>query len=397
MTSPTDVGVPVDVDSLTKSYGGDVPALDDVSVSIEPGSTLCVLGPSGCGKSTLLRLVAGLEMPDAGQVRLGDRVLSRPGHVVAPERRGVNMVFQDYALWPHLRVRDIVGYGLRFGAHRVPERERTARVDHLVEFLRLGGLEDRLPAEISGGQQQRVAIARALATSPDLLLLDEPLSNLDVQLRATMREELSVLLAGLGTTALYVTHDVSEALALADRILVLHQGRVVQLDTPHGIFARPRSGWTANLAGFSSVLVLDDAHAVADGTARGSAGGRTLVGRDCGQDATTGAPGDAARAYVHPDAVRLGGADAAVAGTVTACVFEGWTYRVRLSLGDAGSLVLASDRRLERGEAARVDIDPDGVLVFGARPRATVRGRTSDGGQERPAEAGERDRHAVLR
>ncbi len=355
------------VENVSKSYpgrGGTPPALDGLSVTVEPGTTLAVLGPSGCGKSTLLRMVAGLETPDAGRILLGGTELSRPGFAVDADRRGINMVFQNYALWPHLRVRDIIGYGLRHGRHRVDRATREARVAELVDLLQLGGLEDRRPAEISGGQQQRVAIARALATEPQLLLFDEPLSNLDVQLRATMRTELATLLARLSTTVVYVTHDVTEALALADRILVLDRGRAVQLDTAQAVFSRPATPWVAAMAGFSSRLVPQLVHHDAE-SARAVLGGETLLGQACG-DGPDGAP----QVFIHPDAVTLADGlhavePGTVSGVVRSCVYEGRGYRVTVQVPDAGFVTVLSPRMLELESTVALTIDPEGVLVFG--------------------------------
>ena len=357
------------VENVAKRYPGrrDSPrALDDVSVTVAPGSTLAVLGPSGCGKSTLLRLISGIETPDHGRISLGGAELSRAGFAVDPDRRGINMVFQNYALWPHLRVRDIIGYGLAHGRHKVARQRREEKVAELVDLLQLGGLEDRRPAEISGGQQQRVAIARALATEPRLLLFDEPLSNLDVQLRTTMRMELATLLARLDTTAVYVTHDVTEALALADRILVLDRGRAVQLDSANGVFSRPATPWVAAMAGFSSRLV--PRHIERDGAtaARAMFGGETLVGQLCGEG-IDGAP----QVYIHPDAVSLSsGLHAVTPGTVTgavlSCIYEGRGYRVSVALPEAGTVTVLTPTPLEHGDTVAISIDPEGVLVFGA-------------------------------
>ncbi|MDR9396280.1 ABC transporter ATP-binding protein [Pontimonas sp.] len=355
------------VESISKRYSGgaDAPlALDDLSVTVEPGTTLAVLGPSGCGKSTLLRMIAGIEAPDEGRIVLGGTELSRPGFAVDADRRGINMVFQNYALWPHLRVRDIIGYGLRHGRHRVDAQSREQRVAELVDLLQLSGLEDRRPAEISGGQQQRVAIARALATEPQLLLFDEPLSNLDVQLRTTMRTELATLLSRLSTTVVYVTHDVSEALALADRILVLDRGRAVQLDSAQAVFSRPATPWVAAMAGFSSRLVpelirhdADRAHAVI--------GGETLIGQVCGDG-----PDGLLQVFIHPDAVTLAeGLHAVtpgtVSGVVSTCVYEGRGYRVGVRIPNAGEVTVLSPAALDLGSTVALTIDPEGVLVFG--------------------------------
>ncbi|MEV1292506.1 ABC transporter ATP-binding protein [Pseudonocardia sp. NPDC049635] len=369
-------GEPVQLRGLGRSYPGGG-GVGEVDVAVPAGSTLAVLGPSGCGKSTLLRLVAGLEAPDRGEVVVGDEVLSSPGRVVPPERRGMNMVFQDYALWPHLSVRDNIGYGLRHGRHRTTAAARRARVDELIDFLGLEGLGGRRPAEISGGQRQRVAIARALATRPRLLLFDEPLSNLDVQLRAHTRDELAGLLTQLGTTALYVTHDIVEALAVADRILVLHRGRPVQSGTPQQVFERPRTPWVASLTGHTARLVVDGVapagRGVVDGTLPGTGGAR-ITGRD-------GGPGDGAGesvALVHPAAVRIDPAGH-LPGRVLSSVFTGRGHSTRVGIGAAGTVTVEHPVRLAVGDTVHLDVDRDGVVVFGAHPSAPDTEGVADG------------------
>ncbi|WP_306369091.1 ABC transporter ATP-binding protein [Nocardiopsis sp. CC223A] len=370
--------VPLRLRGLGMRYGNGAWVLRGVDTTVPAGTTLAVLGPSGCGKSTLLRLVAGLETPGEGEVLLGDRPLSTPGSVVPPEHRGMGMVFQDYALWPHLRVRDIIGYGLRHGVHRTTAGERASRVAELVEFLRLGGLEERRPVELSGGQRQRVAIARALATRPRLLLFDEPLSNLDSRLRAEMREELALLLRRLGTTAVYVTHDVSEALALADRVLVLHGGRTVQDAPPEEVFASPVGGWVANLAGFSSRLVPEGV-TVEGERATVTVAGVSFEGRHCGEDAG-GATGP--EVYLHPDAVRIDDGAGAVPAVVASSVFEGRHHRVRVRVGSAGTVLLHSSVPHRPGDRVGLRVEADGAVVFGgatdARPLGSAHAAQDD-------------------
>lgn len=368
----------LDVTDLRRSYPGQpssAPALDGVSCTVAGGRTLAVLGPSGCGKSTLLRLLAGLEVPEAGSVVLGGQELSGPGWAVEPDRRDVNMVFQSYALWPHLTVRDNIGYGLRHGRHRLPASHRAERVGELLRLLRLDGLAGRRPAELSGGQQQRVAIARALATRPGLLLFDEPLSNLDVQLRTAMRTELAALLRSLDTTVVYVTHDVTEALSVADEILVLQAGRAVQHGAAATVFAEPASPWVAEMAGFSARLHLAEVEIGADGSAMAVLNSGVLRGRSRGVGTTTAAA--AGLALVHPDAVRLvpdqppgdaresdGSGD--IVGLVTGCVFEGRGHRILAEIPDAGTVTVFAADPAEIGEKVTLRIEPDGVLVYPA-------------------------------
>jgi ABC-type Fe3+/spermidine/putrescine transport system ATPase subunit len=229
---------------LTKRFpGGQAAAVDDVSLDIPRGSFTTLLGPSGCGKTTTLRMVAGFYEPDAGDIYLGDRrITSLPVH-----RRKTAMVFQDYALFPHMDVADNVGYGLRL-AH-VDGGGIRKRVGETLEFLGLAGLEKRYPGQLSGGQQQRVALARALVMSPEVLLLDEPLSNLDAKLRVSIRTELISIQRQLGVTTIYVTHDQDEALAMSDWVAVMNRGRVIQWGTPWEVYYAPRTPFMADFLG----------------------------------------------------------------------------------------------------------------------------------------------------
>jgi iron(III) transport system ATP-binding protein len=236
---------------VTKRYAaGQPPAVDGLTVEVNPGEILALLGPSGCGKTTTLRLIAGFEAPDAGSVVIRGEAMAGPGRSRPPEERGVGIVFQDYALFPHLTVRDNVGFGLR-------RLDRTARSERITQTLKLVGLDtfaERYPHELSGGQQQRVALARALAPAPALLLLDEPFSNLDADLRAQMREEVEKILRNTGTTAVFVTHDQEEAFTLADRVGVLNQGRLEQIDTPEQIYHHPTTRFVAEFVGAADFL-----------------------------------------------------------------------------------------------------------------------------------------------
>lgn len=230
----------VSVRRLVKRYGT-VAAVDDVSFDVYEGEILVILGPSGCGKSTTLRLLAGLERPDAGEIVLSGKVVSHPqkGIFLPPEKRNTGMVFQSFAIWPHMTVEEHIGLPLRVRGYA--RRERQERVARALEFVNLQGLDFRRGTELSGGQQQRLSLARALVYEPDLLLLDEPLSNLDAQLRQQMRVELKSLQDKLQTTFLFVTHDQLEAMTLATRILVMKEGRVQQLGTPGELYRDPQT------------------------------------------------------------------------------------------------------------------------------------------------------------
>lgn len=235
------------IDGVSKRFRGTT-VLDGIALDVDQGEFLSLLGPSGCGKTTLLRILAGLLPPDVGRVVLGGVDVTR----VAPHRRNVGVVFQNYALFPHLTVAENVAFGLR--ARRRPASGIPARVSELLSLVQLDHLAGRPVAQLSGGQQQRIAIARALATEPDLLLLDEPLSALDRKLRETMQVELRSLLRQLGVTAVFVTHDQEEALALSDRIAVMHAGRIEQLAAPQAIYDRPATPFVMDFVGQATVL-----------------------------------------------------------------------------------------------------------------------------------------------
>ncbi len=237
----------VAVCGLHKAFDTTV-VLDGVDLTVPAGAVVALLGPSGCGKTTLLRAIAGLEQPDAGEVSLGERVLTAPGVHVAPERRRIGMVFQDWALFPHLSVGRNVGFGLRRA------ERRGGRVEAALALVDLAGLGDRMPTTLSGGQQQRVALARALATRPAALLLDEPFSNLDAALRVAIRGEVRRLLRSLSVTAVFVTHDQEEAFLLGDEVAVMLDGRIAQQGTPAAVYDAPASRAVAAFVGDANFL-----------------------------------------------------------------------------------------------------------------------------------------------
>jgi iron(III) transport system ATP-binding protein len=322
----------VTITGLTKRFG-DVAAVDGLDLTVRPGELVALLGPSGCGKTTTLRLVAGFMAPDAGEIRVGERVLSAPGTVIPPERRRMAMIFQSYALWPHMTVAQNVAYGLRFA--KTPRAERSGKVDEMLRAVQLAGYGARYPGELSGGQQQRVAVARALVVEPEILLLDEPLSNLDASLREEMRFEIRRLHERFGITTLYVTHDQAEAMVISDRAAVIRNGRVEQIAAPHELFERPRTRFVAEFIGKTNLIdaVADTAGSVTRGRVRlrVAAGGLT--------------PGAPAVVSIRPHLIALGpraGAAAppagpnALAGTVLRASYLGDTvdYQVALEESD---------------------------------------------------------------
>ncbi len=241
----------IEVTDLVVRYG-DVTAVDNISFAIAPGELVTLLGPSGCGKTTTLRSVAGLETPTAGSIRLnGETVYSERRNVPA-ERRGVSMVFQSYAIWPHMTVFDNVAYGLR--VRKLPHAEVRQNVERVLDLVQMQDFAARPASKLSGGQQQRVAVARAIAFSPSVLLFDEPLSNLDAKLRAEMRVELRELQRRLDITSLYVTHDQEEALAISDRVIVMNGGQIEQIGSPEAIYNRPLSRFVADFVGSANLI-----------------------------------------------------------------------------------------------------------------------------------------------
>jgi iron(III) transport system ATP-binding protein len=270
----------VSLRGLTKRFGSAI-ALDNVSLEIEHGKLVCLLGPSGCGKTTALRLVAGFVEPTAGEIAIGDRVVSSPRRTLQPERRNVSMVFQSYALWPHMTVAENVAYGLTL--RRIDRDTIRRKVDAILSTTKLSDLALRYPGELSGGQQQRVALARALIVEPETLLLDEPLSNLDANLREEMRFEIRRLHDEYRYTTIYVTHDQSEAMTTADLIAVMKLGRIEQLGSPEDIYERPHSEFVARFIGSSNVVkgkALDDSRILLAGVALRGSGAKLVAGSD---------------------------------------------------------------------------------------------------------------------
>jgi iron(III) transport system ATP-binding protein len=310
-------------------------AVEGFELEVRDGELLCLLGPSGCGKTTALRLIAGLERPDAGTVQVSGRAVAGPGTWVPPERRRVGMVFQDWALFPHLDVGGNVAFGL--------DGDARSRVRELLELVRLGGLGDRMPHELSGGQQQRVALARALAPSPDVLLLDEPFSNLDAQLRAEVRSEVREVLRTTGTPAVFVTHDQEEALSIADRVAVMIAGRIRRSGTPYEVYADPSEVAVARLLGQTNLLRARIRGGVAT----------TALGELRVLDAADGP----AEILVRPESLRAT-PDPDGTARIAHVEFYGHDQLVRCLLGDGTQLdvrLMGAHPELEVGTAVRLE------------------------------------------
>jgi iron(III) transport system ATP-binding protein len=355
----------VTVRALTKRYG-DVAAVENLALEVRPGELVALLGPSGCGKTTTLRLVAGFLRPEAGEIWVGDRCLSSPAAVVPPERRRMAMIFQSYALWPHMTVAQNVAYGLRF-KRELTRAERERRVREMLAAVQLAGYERRYPGELSGGQQQRVAVARALVVEPEILLLDEPLSNLDATLREEMRFEIRRLHEAFGITTLYVTHDQAEAMVISDRIAVLQHGRVVQLGTADELFHRPRTRFVAEFIGRTNVV---EGVAVAPDTmARGA-----LRLRVAAADLKPGAP---VAVSVRPHRIELaadgGPAEPGVnvlAGTLQRASFLGDSVDCQVQVADTDVVLRVAapaTLRARTGETVGLRIDPAACVPLSER------------------------------
>jgi len=337
----------VEVLGCAKTYAGGVRALQPTSLVVEPGEVLALIGPSGCGKTTLLRMIAGLTDPDAGgAIRFnGEDVTARP-----IETRGVGMVFQHYALFPQMSVEANIGYGLRIRG--VAEAERRRRVGELVDLVRLNGLEARRPAELSGGQKQRVALARAVALQPRVLLLDEPLTALDAKLKVALRDELAELLRRLHITAIHVTHDQQEAMAIADRLAVMRAGAIVQTGDAESLYRDPKHAFVAEFLGRVNRLTRSDADR-RDGVV--CVGGEAL--------ACPPALGTEKAVLVRPEDIVLAASPEGGA-RIERRVFLGERLQLQVATPDQGMLVVdaARDALWQAGDLVRVRVEPQHFL-----------------------------------
>jgi len=386
------VAEPISVVSLTKTYpGATVPALKSVSLDVVPGSFLVLLGPSGSGKTTLLRCLAGIERIDSGSISIGSRIVADGRSHVPPEQRDLSMVFQDYALWPHLTALDNVAFALR--RRRLGRTECRARALEMLSRVGLAEFAKRYPNELSGGQQQRVALARALIADTGLILCDEPLSNLDADLRERMRVEISSLVREAGATTVYITHDQAEAFALADVIGVLEEGVLVQSGSPEDVYHHPGTPFVARFTGLAGELPVRVAGHGSEGlleltAASGSDGARLPALRQAGVSAPAGPPGpgaagDAAGSGLRPGdnallAIRptgvllLRSADETphLTGRVADVAFRGRGYEYAIDLPGLGRLTgVFARHRADRGDSAGMRLDPEGCHLFPAEAK----------------------------
>ena len=341
----------LEVDGCTLAYG-ERPVVWEFSFSLDKGSIGCLLGPSGCGKTTLLRAIAGFEDLRSGEIRMGGRPLSRPGWSLPPEQRRVGMVFQDFALFPHLRVAQNVAFGLK----QWPERERRQRVADLLALVGLSDYGDAWPHQLSGGQQQRVAVARAMAPRPGLLLLDEPFSSLDVELRESMAREVRDILKEEGITAILVTHDQYEAFAMADEIGVINQGRLMQWDSGYNLYHRPANRFVADFIGQGELLpgrVVNEGQVECE---LGVLGGQVPAGCEHGCEVDL---------LIRPDDIQHDDASP-VQARIIAKVFRGAAFLYTLELASGAQVLCYAPSHHDHaiGESIGIRVEVDHLVMF---------------------------------
>lgn len=344
----------IELVNCSKQYGN-LPILSDVSLQIQNGEFITVLGPSGCGKTTTLRMIGGFIFPDQGSVFIrGREVTSLP-----PYRRNIGVVFQNYALWPHMTVFDILAFALRI--RKLPREEIARRVIRSLEMVRLTGMQDRYPSELSGGQQQRVAMARALAIDPDVIILDEPLSNLDRRLREDMRIELKRLQRSLGVTMLFVTHDQEEALSMSDKVVVMQSGRIQQVADPRTVYSRPTNSFVAGFLGSANFFPAKVVEPGAEQSWVELAGGAKVRAHGA-----TAAAGSEVKLVIRPEWMVLqqgasSGNANEMGGVVREVIYEGSSVRYGIALGhDPEGLVFLQERSnetiLNPGDEVRINV-----------------------------------------
>jgi len=350
----------ITIAGLTKTFGraeNQVKAVDDIDLVIEPGEIFFLLGPSGCGKTTLLRMIAGFIEPTAGTIHFNDREITR----LNPNKRNAGMVFQSYALWPHMTAAENVAFGLK--VRKLPKAERLDRAKAALKDVQLAHLADRKPGELSGGQQQRVALARALVIRPDVLLLDEPLSNLDARLRNDLRDEIRRICKSSGITTVYVTHDQKEALSVADRIAVMRDGDVIQAGTPMELYRKPTTAFAASFLGETNLI---------PGTV--SCGGaigvivevKTAAGSLRGTLAADVSDGQSVKVSLRPEALRAE-SSGAISGNVEATTYLGDVAHHRLAIDGGGALHVSEfapgPRSYFQGQV-RLAVKPEDAVVL---------------------------------
>lgn len=346
----------LEIDQIECRYD-DQTVVQDLSFAIDQVGVSCLLGPSGCGKTTALRAIAGFEPVHAGEIRRDGKIISRAGMVLPPEQRGFGMVFQDFALFPHLTVSDNVCFGLR----KQTSRQRQQTCDSLLELLDMSGFQDRYPHELSGGQQQRIALARALAPKPGLILMDEPFSSLDVDLRERLARDIHDVLIEQGTAGIVVTHDQNEAFAMGDKIGVMYQGKLQQWDSPYALYHEPKTRFVADFIGQGRFL---------KGTVRDEFSIDTEIGpirRPARPDRPQCKPGDSVDVLLRPDDV-VYDKDSTMTATVSKRAFQGAEilYTLELATGTSLLSLLPSHQNFNIGDQINIRLDTEHVVAFPA-------------------------------
>ena len=354
------MGVAIHINDVTKAYGNNV-VIEGLSAEIRPGEFFTLLGPSGCGKTTLLRMIIGFNTIEKGEINVDGKVVNN----IPTNRRNMGMVFQNYAVFPHMSVRDNVAYGLK--TRKIPKAERYRRADEILKLVKMDAYADRMPAQLSGGQQQRVALARAIVIEPDVLLMDEPLSNLDAKLRVEMRNVIKRIQAQVGITTVYVTHDQEEALAISDRIAVMHDGVIQQIGTPKHIYQRPSNEFVSGFIGLSNFIDAE----LKDGTLDFGCGYRVEM-----RNLRAGAAGKVHVAVRPEEFVIRPQSEPGIPAVVRSSVFLGMTLHYFVSLADGRELevVVPSDlsETIADDTAISLQIVREKVNVFDADSRASI-------------------------
>ncbi|MBW4031026.1 MAG: ABC transporter ATP-binding protein [Acidobacteria bacterium] len=366
MSRPSFQPARVEITDLRKEFGAKV-ALNGVSLVVEPGTFTVLLGPSGSGKTTLLRCLAGIEQPTSGVITIGAETVFGPGRFVSPDKRELSMVFQDYALWPHMTVRKNIAFPLVSSS--LSKSERAQRVDNLLERVGISALADRYPNELSGGEQQRVALARALSARVGLVLFDEPLSNLDADRRDQLRIEIATLTRDAGVTAVYITHDQSEAFALADRVGVLRQGELVQYSRPEKIYRHPKNAFVARFTGVAGEFPVTDVREISEKRVTVQLPFAPHMSIEATKSENSPYDKDphlfvrAAGVTLHPVTSRDG-----APGIIRDVAYNGRGYEHVVEVGEKETLTkVYSPDRFNRGDCVKVQLDPVSCFVMNAQ------------------------------
>lgn len=349
------MSVAISIENVIKRFGKDT-IINGLSLDVRPGEFFTLLGPSGCGKTTLLRMIIGFNSIEGGEIKIDGKVINN----IPTNKRNMGMVFQNYAIFPHMSVRDNVAFGLK--NRKVPQDQIESQVDEILKVVKIDHLKKRMPSKLSGGQQQRVALARALVIEPSVLLFDEPLSNLDAKLRVTMRTEIRKIQQKVGITAIYVTHDQSEAMSISDKIIIMSKGKVEQIGTPREIYYHPNSRFVADFIGEANFL---------EARVRSASGEKAVIDV-VGQELTVNnfakaGQGDDAVLVIRPEGATLA-EQGLLEGTVTLSTFMGSYQYYQVMVGNMEIQITdynpVNRRIYEVGEKAYLDFDPKGVYIL---------------------------------